>query len=114
MAEATCIGTVLEDGRLSIPSEAIVGLKLTAGDRIEMILRRISGEEEAEHIEELRRQAEYTFPDEIQERLEELLYKKREGQITSDETAELNKLVLDIQIQTIRKAQAMYLLKQYG
>lgn len=113
MAEATCIGTVLEDGRLSIPPEAMAGLRLTAGDRIEMSLRKISGEEESEYIEELQREAEYTFPDEIQGHLEELLYKKREGQITPGETAELDKLVLDVQIQTVRKAQAMYLLKQY-
>ncbi len=113
MVATTYIGTVLQDGHVSIPQEATEKLKLTAGDKIEMSLRKISEPEEAEYIEELRREAEYTFPDEMQERLEELLYKKREGKITSDETAELNKLVLDVQIQTNRKAQAAYLLKQY-
>lgn len=113
MAATTYIGTVLKNGHLSLPQEAIEKLKLTVGDKIEMSLRNISEQEESEYIEELRREAEYTFPDEIQERLEELLYKKREGQITPDETTELDKLVLDVQIQTARKAQATYLLRQY-
>lgn len=113
MATTTYIGTVLEDGHLLISQEAMEDLELTVGDKIEIMLRKISEHEEAEYIEALRREVEYTFPDKIQGRLEELLYKKREGQITPDETAELNKLVLDVQIQTVRRAQAMYLLKQH-
>jgi len=60
---------------------------------------------------ELQEIAAYTFPGHIQDRIEELLDKKREGDITEDETRELDRLILEVQVKTVEKAKAMAALK---
>jgi hypothetical protein len=49
----------------------------------------------------------YTFPDSIQERIETLLDKKREGVITESQMKELEQRVLEVQLKTVEKARAM-------
>lgn len=60
----------------------------------------------------LEKAAAFTFSEEIQRRLEDLLFKKREGQLTGAEARELEALVMEVQIKTIEKARAMYLLSK--
>lgn len=62
---------------------------------------------------ELQHIAAYTFPNHVQERLEELLDKKREGIITEQEMKALDQLVLEVQLKTIEKAKAMAALKAH-
>lgn len=60
---------------------------------------------------ELLQTAAYTFPDSVQDRIEELLDKKREGDITTDEIRELDRLARAVQQKTVEKARAMAELK---
>ena len=60
---------------------------------------------------ELQHIAACTFPDSIQRRIEELLDKKREDDITENEMIELDQLILEVQLKTVEKAKAMSALK---
>ena len=61
--------------------------------------------------EELQDIVAYTFPEEVQERIEQLLDKKREEVITENETRELDQLIREVQLKTVEKAKAMSALK---
>jgi hypothetical protein len=106
--EATkCIGKVLQDGHLSIPLNIFVDLGLTAGDEIEVRLKKLDWEK----IAMKKRTADalsYSFPESKQKRLSELLFKNREEQLTKLELLELERLVFEAQLKTLEKANAMY------
>ena len=74
-------------------------------------LRKTHPDFDSKRPAELQQIAAYTFPNPVQDRIEALLDKKREGDITTDETGELDLLILEVQLKTVEKAQAMAALK---
>lgn len=58
----------------------------------------------------LEKVANFEFSERFQNRLNELLLKKREGQITSHEERELDDLILQVQLANVEKSVASHLL----
>lgn len=107
MDATKCIGKVLQDGHLAIPLNIFVDLGLTAGEEIEVRLKKLDGEK----IAMKKRTADalsYSFPDAKQKRLSDLLFKNREGELTKLELLELERLVFEAQVKTLEKAKALY------
>jgi len=107
METTKCIGKVMRDGHLSIPSNIFVDLVLTAGDEIELILKKYDGQKLAKRKQNNEALSD-TFPEARQKRLSELLFKNREGEITKFELTELESLVFESQLKTMEKAKALY------
>lgn len=101
------IGKVQQGGQLSIPLSVFIDLGLTAGDEIEVRLKKLNGEKIA-----LKRRTvdvlSYSFPEAKQKRLSELLFKNREGELNKSELLELERLVFEAQLKTLEKAKALY------
>lgn len=101
------IGKVQQGGNLLIPLSIFIDLGLTDGDEIEVRLKKLDGEKIA-----LRKRTSealsYSFPEAMQKRLSELLFKNREGKLTKLELLELERLVFEAQLKTLEKAKALY------
>jgi len=107
METTKCIGKVMRDGHLSIPLNIFVDLGLTAGDEIEVILKKYDGQKVAKR-KQTNETLSYTFPEAKQRRLSELLSKNREGELTKLELLELERLVFEAQLKTLERAKALY------
>jgi hypothetical protein len=106
--EATkCVGKVMQDGHLAIPLNIFVDLGLTAGEEIEVRLKKLDGEKIAMRKRTADAQS-YSFPEPKQKRLSELLFKNREGELAKLELLELERLVLEAQVKTLEKAKVLY------
>ena len=101
--EATkCIGKVLQDGHLAIPLNIFLDLGLSAGDEIELILKK----SDREKLVKRKRATEaplQTFSEAKQKRLGELLFKNREEQLTKLELLELERLVFEAQLKPLKR-----------
>lgn len=116
MSMRSYTATVLEDGHLSLSKKACKNLNLKAGDKVEVVLRKglrpagwlpIGTKVDRQTLEKV---ANFEFPDRFQKRLDELLIKKREGQITLQEEKKLDDLILQVQLANVEKSVANYLL----
>ncbi|MDP7128867.1 MAG: hypothetical protein QF437_00145 [Planctomycetota bacterium] len=65
-----------------------------------------------EDLEDLQIQAAMTIPEDKQQRMGELLFKNREGQLTNEERIELDTLSAEFDAATLKKGRAMSLLAQ--
>jgi len=97
---------VLQDGHLAIPLNIFVDPGLAAGDEIEVVLKKYD-EQKIVKRKRANKTPSYMFPEAKQKRLNELLFKNREGEITQFELAELERLVFEVQLKTIEKAKAI-------
>ena len=94
------LGHLREDGSISLPPRMRQKLRLRSGDKIEVVIASTNGRDRSrKHSIEMSKAK--------QRRMEELLFRNREGEITPDEKREMKALVLESQLLTIEKAQKM-------
>ncbi|MDP6504773.1 MAG: hypothetical protein QF886_14205 [Planctomycetota bacterium] len=65
-----------------------------------------------EDIEAIQKQADLTLPEAKQQRMSELLFKNRNGDISEDEKKELDSLAAEFDAATLKKGQALGILAQ--
>lgn len=98
------IGKVLPNGQVSIPLDLFVEFGLSAGEEIEVTLKKLDSNRDVKVID-----ASFnSISGKKQRRLSALLYKNREGQLTDLELLELEKLIFETQIKTMEKARALF------
>lgn len=93
-------GRLREDGSISLPTKMRQKLGLRTGDKVEIFIYP-GGSGKATS------KAETEMPFERQKRLEELLFRHREGELSSSEKRELEALVLEAQLLTVEKARRL-------
>lgn len=96
---------VYPSGHLLIPYDAFVDLALNTGDEIEVVLRKINKKKTLAKPDV--KPKSFMLCKSKQEKLSQLLFKNREGQLTESESQELEKLVFESQLLAIEKARAM-------
>lgn len=93
-------GRLREDGSISLPTKMRQKLGLRAGDKVEIFIYPVgSGKAAAKSATEM--------PLDRQERLDELLFRHREGELSPYEKRELEALVLEAQLLTVEKAKRL-------
>lgn len=87
-----------EDGSIRLPVRIRQKLGLRRGDRVEVIISPSNGGKRS------RRKPATEMSESRQKRMEELLFRHREGELTAAENVELESLVLEAQLLTVEKA----------
>lgn len=116
MSMRSYTATVLADGHFSLSKKACKDLNLKAGDKVKVVLRKESGPDgwftmgTKVDQQALEKVANFEFSERFQNRLNELLLKKQEEEITPAEEKKLNDLILQVQIANVEKSVASYIL----
>jgi AbrB family looped-hinge helix DNA binding protein len=90
-------GRLREDGSIGLPAKMRQKLGLRAGDKVEVVVYPSNGNARS------RRPSLRMFRAR-QKRMDELLFRHREGDLTPNEKRELEALVLEAQLLTVEKA----------
>lgn len=93
MQTATCSSRLRDDGSVNIPASKRRKLGLRAGDKVEIAIYATDGGVRSTQMSPTK-----------QKRLDELLFRNREGDISLTEKNELETLVLEAQLLTVEKA----------
>jgi len=132
---STCYtGKVLSDGHLSLPSSVTKELRLQHGEEVEVVLRKADAAGPAVSsdidsileeligpqssrvtaIGKLTRAAKKMLASKKQRRLSHLLWENQGGTISAKEAKELDSLLAEEREGMVRKAKAIWALKQLG
>jgi|GEM_PF-6204686 len=97
MEAATYSSRIREDGSINFPVKMRHELGLRAGDKIKIVVYPANGNGRSKRLSTQMAPAK-------QKRMDELLFRHREGDISFEEKSELEALVLEAQILTVEKA----------
>jgi len=97
MSTVNCVSCLRDDGSVGLPAKLRRELDLRAGDKIEIVVYPVNDKTRSA-------KPSVRMSPTKQKRMDELLFRHREGDISFEEKSELEALVLEAQILTVEKA----------